>query len=140
VTPTETVSNLINCLTNNEDQRQDLWVHYLSGNPSTSLASYLNKINKEFSIDTEIQELLWQTFKAPLTDKFNELLTNFSEIEQSVLCLLVLGLSISKISSYKGISEVRIRQLIAVVRYNAIWEEIYGIKETTHGRTKIRAK
>lgn len=129
MSPTERVSNLINCLTNDEEQRQDLWVHYLSGNPTSSFASYLNDINTEYSMDNELQEALWQAFSDPMTDKFQQLLINFSDIEQSVICLLALGLTVSKISSYKGISEVRIRQLISVVRYNKVWEEIYGIKE-----------
>ena len=129
--PTETVNSLINCLTNDEDQRQDLWVHYLNGNPPSSFASYLSKINKEFNADTELQERLWQVSRRDDSSKFQELLSNFSDIEQSVLCLLALGLSVSRISSYKGISEVRIRQLIAIVRYNKVWEETYGIKEET---------
>jgi DNA-directed RNA polymerase specialized sigma subunit len=131
VSPSNQVSNLINCLTNDEDQRQNLWIHYLSGNPPSSFASYLSKIEREFSLDSQIQQTLWDTHSNPKTDKFQELLVNFSEIEQSVLCLLALGLTISEISSYKGISEVRIRQLISVVRYNECWEEIYGIKEKT---------
>lgn len=131
MSPSNQVSNLINCLTNDEDQRQNLWIHYLSGNPPSSFASYLSKIEREFSLDSQIQQTLWDTHSNPKTDKFQELLVNFSEIEQSVLCLLALGLTISEISSYKGISEVRIRQLISVVRYNECWEEIYGIKEKT---------
>ena len=130
MSPTDQVSQLINCLTNDEDQRQDLWIHYLSGNPPSSFVSYLNKISKEFSVDTELQQLLWNAFKDPPTDKFKELLSNFSDVEQSVLCLLALGLSVSRISSYKGISEVRIRQLITVVRYNKVWEETYGMRAT----------
>ena len=138
--PTDQVSNLINYLTNDEEQRQDLWVHYLSGNPPSSFASYLNKISKDFNVDTEMQGALWRAFSDPRSDNFKELLGNFSEVEQSVLCLLALGLNIGKISSYKGISEVRIRQLIAIVRYNGCWEEIYGIKETTDRRREIRTK
>lgn len=133
MSPTERVSNLINCLTNDEEQRQDLWVHYLSGNPTSSFTSYLNDINKEFAIDAELQRALWHASSDPGTDKFQELLANFSDIEQSVLCLLALGLNISKISSYKGISEVRIRQLISVVRYNGVWEQLYGIEEKING-------
>jgi hypothetical protein len=140
VTPTETVNSLINCLTNDEEQRQDLWVHYLSGNPPSSFASHLSKIDKEFSIDIELQQLLWQVFITPPTDKFKELLSRFSDIEQSALCLLALGLSISKISCYKGISEVRIRQLIAIIGYNSAWDNIYGTKNKAHRRRKVRVK
>ena len=131
---TEQVSKLISCLTEDEDKRQDLWVHYLSGNPTSTLASYLEKINQEYSQHSELQDLLWQVFVNPPSDRFKTLLSNFSEVEQSVICLLSLGLTVSRISEYKGISEVRIRQLISIVRYNEVWEELYGIKEATDRR------
>ena len=41
----------------------------------------------------------------------------------------MLGLEVDKISVIKGISEVRIRQSIATIRYNSVWEDIYGTKE-----------
>jgi len=134
VSQTEQVSKLISCLTEDEDKRQDLWVHYLSGNPTSTLASYLEKINQEYSQHSELQDLLWQVFVNPPSDRFKTLLSNFSEVEQSVICLLSLGLTVSRISEYKGISEVRIRQLISIVRYNEVWEELYGIKEATDRR------
>jgi hypothetical protein len=123
VSPTDKVSQLINCLTKDEDQRQDLWVYYLSGNAETSFSSHLDKLNREFNIDSQLQELLWAAFKNPPSDKFKELLSNFSEVEQSVVCLLALGLTVSQLSKYKGISEVRIRHVITVIRYNECWHD-----------------
>ena len=131
---TDPVSKLISYLTKDEDQRQDLWVHYLSGNPTSSFSSYLEKLNKEFAHESDLQEQLWQTFANPPSDKFNKLLSNFSDVEQSVLCMLALGLTISRISEYKGISEIRIRQVISIVKENDCWEELYGIKKKTNGR------
>jgi hypothetical protein len=128
------VNNLINCLTNNEDERQELWVHYLSGNAPSTFTSHLKKINTLFSADTEIQEQLWTAFKTPPSDKFQELLSRFSDIEQSVVCLLALGLTVSQISGYKTIAEIRIKQVISIIRENDCWEELYGIKETTNRR------
>jgi hypothetical protein len=140
VSPTERVSQLINCLTNDEDQRQDLWVHYLSGHSPSTFASHLNKLNREFSNDSELQNFLWDLFKNPPSDKFARLLGNFSNIEQSVVCLLALGLSVSELSGYKEISEIRIRHVISVVRENGCWEELYGVEETTDRRREIRAE
>jgi len=134
VSPIEQVSQLINCLTKDEDQRQDLWVHYLSGHSPSTLASHLSKLKKEFSNDADLQHLLWDVFNNPPSDKFKELLANFSEIEQSIVCLLALGLSISELSQYKSISEVRIRHIIQVIRYNEVWKEIYGVEETIDRR------
>jgi hypothetical protein len=140
VSQTDQVSKLISCLTEDEDQRQDLWVHYLSGNPTSSFASYLEKLNKEFSHDSEMQDRLWQVFVNPPSDKFKTLLSNFSDIEQSVLCLLALGLTVSRISEYKGIAEIRIRHVISIVKENDCWEELYGVKETTNRISKIRTE
>lgn len=129
MSPTDQVSQLINCLTKDEDQRQDLWVHYLSGHSSSTLASHLEKLNKEFRNDSDLQHLLWDVFSNPPSDKFKELLTHLSDIEQSVVCLLALGLSISELSGYKRISEIRIRHVISVIKDNDCWEELYGIKK-----------
>lgn len=133
MSPTEQVSNLINCLTKDEDLRQDLWVHYLSGHSPSSFASYLDKMNKEFAVDTELQKRLWHAFSSPVSDRFHELLGRFSDVERSVLCMLSLGLTINQVSKYKRISEIRIRQVISIVKENDCWEELYGIKEETNG-------
>jgi hypothetical protein len=140
VSPTDQVSQLINCLTNNEDQRQDLWVHYLSGHSASTLASHLDQLSKEFSSDSELQPLLQEVFHNPPSDKFKDLLSHFSEIEQSVICLLALGLTVSQLSKYKGISEIRIRHVISVVKEKDCWEELYGVKEKTNGRRAIRTE
>jgi hypothetical protein len=130
----ETVSNLINCLTDNEDERQELWLHYLNGNAPCTFASHLDKINRVFTADTEIQEQLWNVLNNPPSEKFQQMLSCFSEIEQSIVCLLALGLTTDQISGYKGITEIRIKQVISVVRENNCWEEIYGIEDTTNRR------
>lgn len=126
---TEQVSNLINCLTNDEDKRQELWAYYLSGNAPSTLASYLEKINKEYSLDSELQSYLWFVIKNPPSDKFYELLSHFSEVEQSIVALLALGCTVAHISRYKGISEIRIRHVISIIRENGCWEELYGVQE-----------
>ena len=130
--PTDQVSLLISNLTNNEDQRQELWAYYLEGNTESSLASYLAQINKEYDLESEIQSRLWRIVKNPPSEKFHELLSRFSEIERSVVVLLALGLTVAQVSGYKGISEIRIRQVISIIKENDCWEELYGIKETTN--------
>ena len=130
MSPAKLVGNLINCLTKDEDKRQDLWVHYLSGNPPSSLASHLDKISNEFSSDSELQSALWSAFKEPPSDKFRQLLSNFSDVEQSIICLLALGLTASEVSGYKAISEIRIRQVISIVKENGCWEELYAEEKT----------
>ena len=133
--PANKVNNLINRLTNDEDHRQSLWVHYLSGHSPQSLASHLEKI----SVESEIQSQLWHLFKKPPSDKFSQLLTKLSNMEQSIVCLLALGLTISQLSKYKGISEIRIKQVISVMRDNDCWEELYAEEKIDRRRTS-RAK
>lgn len=137
--PADQVSSLINHLTNDEDLQQDLWVHYLSGNPPDTLASYLEKIHLELAIEREIQVRLWYVLKNPPSDKFFKLLAQLSGYEQSVACLLSLGLTISQISEYKGISEIRIRQVVSVMRENDCWEQIYA-EEKVNRRRALRSK
>lgn len=127
--PAETVNSLINCLTNDEDYRQELWAHYLNGNPLSSLSSYLDKISQEESVSLELKSILWRAFVNPPSDKFYKLLSYLSEIERSVACLLALGLTVSEISRYKGISSIRIKQVIAILKENNCWEELYGTEK-----------
>jgi hypothetical protein len=133
--PADKVSSLISHLTNDEDLRQDLWIHYLSGNPSDTLASYLEKLTAETTIERELQVRLWYVFKNPPSAKFIKLLTQLSEFEQSVACLLTLGLTVDQLSKYKGISEIRIRQVISVMRDNDCWEQLYAEEKTDRRRT-----
>jgi hypothetical protein len=125
----EQVSSLINCLTNDEDLRQELWVHYLSGNPVDTFASHIKKIKSDFNDDESIKQAIWNTISNPPSDKFLDTLNKFTDFEKSIIVLLALGVSVSAISQHKGISEVRIKQTISSIRYNAVWEETYGIKE-----------
>lgn len=126
---TAEVSHLINCLTNDDDLRQELWVYYLDGNPVESFNSHLEKMAATFEDDITVRRSLWKLLKDPPNEQFQNFLENFTDFERSIIIVLMLGLTIEKISSYKGISEVRIRQAIASIRYNKCWEVYYGIKE-----------
>lgn len=122
------VGHLINHLTKDEDMRQDLWVHYLSGNPINSLPTYLeNKVN-ECSDEYSIKNAAWQLITNPPSDEFMQLLDSFTDFEKSIICNLMLGLTVERISQKRGICEVRLRQTISAIRYNPIWENYYGIK------------
>jgi hypothetical protein len=140
VESTNQVSCLINSLTNDEDLRQELWVHYLSGHSTNSFDIYLEKIKFEYCDDIELKEAIWALIKNPPSDALLGILDNFTDFERSIICLLMLGLDVDKISAAKGISEVRIRQSIATIRYNNVWKEKYGIKEKPDRRRKVRSQ
>lgn len=123
------VSNLINCLSNDDDTRQDLWVHYLSGKSVESFNARLVRIKAENDYSAELQKAIWDLIQNPLSEGLSTIIEeNFSDYERSVICLLVLGCDSRAISDIKGISEVRIKQSLATIRYNKCWE-VYGTKE-----------
>ena len=132
--PIEQVNCLINNLTNDEDMRQDLWVCYLSGKPIETLESHLEQLKVEYSDDTELQKSIWHLINNPLSEDVSTTLEyNFTDYERSIIFCLIIGLSAEKISNIKKISEVRIRQSIAAIRYNPTWGEISnGIKEKSN--------
>ena len=138
--PTDEVNSLINCLTNDEDLRQDLWVCYLSGTPVESFESRLKRIKVEYSDDLELRKSIWLLIENPPSEALSAVLQeNFTDYERSIICCLMLGLEVDKISNIKGISEVRIRQSIATIRYNDCWEVMYGTQEKSNRRRTIRS-
>lgn len=125
------ISSLINCLTDNEDLRQELWVHYLSGNPVDTFSSYLQKLQAEQKDHIFISRAMWELMKSEQTEDFSVVWSSFSEYEQAILFLVVVGYSISDIAERKSACEVRIRQTLSSVRYNQVWQNVYGIKDKT---------
>lgn len=121
--PTDQVSNLINCLTNDDDLRQDLWVHYLSGNTVDTFSMHLEKLHTEYAEDEQLKAAIWNLITNPPSEKLQSVLIHFTDFERSIICLLMLGLTPDNISSVKGISQVRIRQSISSIRYNRIWSQ-----------------
>ena len=138
--PLEPISCLINSLSNDEDVRQDLWVSYLSGTSAESLEARLSRIQAEHAEEAKLQHAIWNLVNNPPSDELSNLLKdNFTDYERSIICCLMLGCNASQISNIKGISQVRVRQTIATIRYNRCWEDYYGTEEESNRRRKIRA-
>jgi hypothetical protein len=125
---TAMVGHLINHLTEDNDLRQDLWVHYLSGNPMDSLSTHLEDIVNEYSDEEQVKSTVWQLMNNPPSEDFITMLDSFTEFEKSIICSLMLGFTVEHISRRRGISEVRLRQTISSIRYNPLWEQYYGAK------------
>lgn len=122
---TDQIKNTINSLTIDEDERQELWIYHLNGHPSSAFAEYLDLIRQEYVQDLEFQQKLKQTINNTYPIQFHDLLNQFSLVEQSIMCLLALGLTPVEISWYKNIAEVRIRQAISVIRKHECWKTVY---------------
>jgi hypothetical protein len=89
-----------------------------------SLNARLASIQAEYRDDLELQKAIWLILKNPPSEELSTLIsTNFTDYERSIICLLMLGQDASQISEIKGISQVRIRQTIAIIRYNKVWNE-----------------
>ena len=121
------VQLLINNLTSDEDHRQELWLHYISGNSPCTFEEKLNKIKEEHEKHDRFIKALDSLYDNPPTPQLISFLCNFSDFERSVMFLLLLGFSVEDVSKYKEISRIRIEQTIFSIKGHTAWKK-YGIK------------
>jgi len=116
---------LINSLTSDEDQRQELWVHYLSGNSANTFVHFLQQIKIKDDAERELQKTIWKIIADESHSSLLNTITHFSEFERELIVLLMIGISANTISGYKGITEIRIKQAIANIKNSGKWKEIW---------------
>ena len=124
----ETVG-LINHLTTDKDEQQELWVHYLENSDVTSLSEYLSQIRKQFSEEQLLQITVWRQLENPSDFNLQWVFDHFTDLEQSVIQLLILGVSLIDISSIKGIGLMRLRHVVSIIRENPAWRELNGVED-----------
>lgn len=120
------INCLINKLTNDEDHRQQLWLYYVSGGSTDNFESKLDQITREQKLHSKFCEAVAQIYSDPIPEKLVLFVSNFSDFERSIIFLLMLGFTVTEVSEYKGISEVRIKQSIVAIKKHTIWEKTYG--------------
>ena len=119
------IHKTINRLTKDKDLRQDLWVAYLSGNADSDLTDSLCRAQLENELQSKIREKLSYFLQDPDQGKqMTDILDNFSDFEQSIICLIYLGFDANKIALYKSYSLTRVRQAIRTIEDNSIWSEL----------------
>lgn len=118
--------SLINHLTTDNDERQELWVHYLENSDVTALSEYLTQIRKQYSEDRLLQITVWRQLENPSDFNLQWVFDHFTDLEQSVIQLLILGVSLRDISSIKNIGLMRLRHIVSIIRENPAWEELDG--------------
>lgn len=123
---TEVVASQIDRLTQDNDERQQLWVRYLENSDITALSDYLAQIREQWSEQELLQITVWRKLENPSDLNLQWLFDHFTDLEQSVLQLLIFGLPFQQICSIKGIGPVRLRHIISVIRENKAWEELDG--------------
>lgn len=125
---------LINRLTDNEDYRQDLWIEFLSGH--YDLSTRLERIHLRNEEIEKFQDSLHQLITHPCSSSINKILESFPLPEKSIIYWLMLGYNIDDISRYKGISQVRLHQMITVIRRNSGWNT-WLLKDTSTTTKKL---
>lgn len=118
--------DLINHLTTDKDERQELWVRYLEDNDVSTLSDHLAQIRQKYSEDQLLQITLWRQIESPSDLNLQWLFDNFTELEQTIMRLLLLGSSLQQISGIKGIGVVRLRHVISIICENPCWKELDG--------------
>ncbi len=121
--------SLINHLTTDNDERQELWVHYLENSDIFALSDYLAQIRNQYSQEQLLQITVWKKLDKPSDFNLQWVFDHFTDLEQSVIQLLILGVSLQDISSIKTIGLVRLRHVISIIRQNPAWRELDGFKD-----------
>lgn len=122
----KSAQRLINLLTNDEDLRQDLWICHLSGTPMASLKKQSEQLKFEQKVEEDFNHAIFDFIKSPLSES---LVNNFTDLELSIIFHLAVGHDIITISRYKGITEVRVRQMIASIKSSNAWDDIWRSRE-----------
>lgn len=119
---TKTVE-MINRLTTDSDERQELWVRHLENGDINALSDHLAEIRKTFSEEKLLQITLWKQVQTVSDFKLLDLFEHFTTLEQSVMRLLALGASLTEIGCIKRTSTARISHIISVIHEQKVWEK-----------------
>lgn len=115
------IYQLIQDITNDEDHRQELYLYYLSTNSEESIDIRLSQIEKRHNIEDKIQ----------IDDKtlmnianMDYIVDNFSDIENMVLCMIMLGMSVDDMALYMSVNINKINSIILSIKNNDIWTNL----------------
>lgn len=118
--------NLINHLTTDSDEQQELWLRYLENGDVSALSVYLEQIRNQYSEDELLQVTVWKRLEHPSDFSLQWVFSHFTDLEQSVIQLLILGVALQQISSIKNVGINKLRHIITVIRENPAWKELDG--------------
>lgn len=130
------IQTKIEALTADEDERQDLWVAILQTPNVDPEEAYLNSI-REASFNHNVSTRISQVLQQPPSQRLTDTIAKFTEFEQSVMFMMMLGFTLDDISRYKLVRPLRLMQTISTIASHPIWEA-YFAEETTTSRREIR--
>lgn len=113
-----TVNNSIQGLTTNPDHQQDLWIYYLDGNSPDTFEQHLRLLT--------IKDLVSDSSKHNNSIQLMQHLSEmeiFTSFELSIIFLYAIGLNMTDITQYSGISRIRIIQMISALQNNDRWNK-----------------
>lgn len=125
--------NLISHLTTDKDEQQELWVRYLEDSDETVLSEHLAQIRKQYSEEQLLQVTVWHYLENPSDFNLQWLFDHFTDLEQSVIQLLILGVELNTIGCIKSIGISRLRHVVSIIRENKAWEELNGAQNQLNG-------
>jgi len=124
------VQKRVNRLTDDEDERQDLLLSYLSGLSPDTFSVKLTNIRVKSKEKQLLEVAAYQLMNTPAGEDLIDQMRRFSDLEKDIILYLTLGFTPQTISRYKGIGCVRVKQVISVIRSNPSWEKyLDGIKK-----------
>lgn len=121
--------SLINHLTTDNDEQQELWLHYLENSDVSALSDYLTQIREQYSEEQLLQITVWGQLENPSDFNLQWIFDHFTDLEQSVIQLLILGVPLQDISSIKSLGINRLRHIISVIREQPCWGELDDLSD-----------
>jgi len=118
------IAERINCLTSDEDLRQELWVYYLEGNSPDTFEHHLARLKKQIPEQEAIDKVVHDIIHKPFSKKLSNILDYFTDVERSVIFMLLLGYTVDNISGINNMCQVRTRQMIQNIKNNTNWNMV----------------
>jgi len=111
---------VISNLSNDEDDRQELWLCVLEGIPLCCLNKQLKQINEEKRIRDSIGRVI--DVVNPKAD--NEFWDSFTDLERDIMLYFVLDFTFSDIAAMRGLSKNRVSCIIRGIKKNDAWKKM----------------
>lgn len=118
------IAERINRLTSDEDLRQELWVYYLEGNSPDTFVQHLEYLKSKASQQEQVDRFANDLIQQPFSRRLSDILTHFTQVERSVIFMLLLGYNAEDMSNVNSMSKARTRQMIQNIKSNTHWNEV----------------
>lgn len=119
-----TIRQLINDLTEDEDLRQELWIHFLSGHASSSFIYKLEILKIYRHVADNFQYRLASFIASSIPVEVEDAILVLAPAERRIVYLLICGLSPHDIARYNNICTIKVYQTIASIQASEAWRSL----------------